>query len=100
MTARTSIERLADCAPVAHSGSWVVRDPPSIRPAAPSISWPDPLFFAPVMDPTSAACIALARASARIEAILRANTARQDADAKLYGEPRDPHEFYRGRRIK
>ena len=90
MNPRTSIERLADCAPVASPESWVVREPPAIGR--------DPHYCAPVMDPTSAACIALARASARIEAIWRENVSRQDHNAKRYGEPRDAHEFYRGRK--
>ena len=64
MTVRTSIERIADCAPVPRPESWVARPPPSVL-------W--------------------------LEAIWRRNMARRDADAKKYGEPRTPREFYRGR---
>ena len=62
MTARHSIERLADCAPVADPESWPARKPPS----------PDTIW--------------------------RRNMAWRDADAKKYGEPRNPNEFYRGRK--
>jgi hypothetical protein len=67
MTARTSIARLADCAPIASPESWAGRLPPG---------------FAERTD--------------ELEAIWRRNMARRDADAAKHGEPRNPNEFYRG----
>jgi hypothetical protein len=60
----------------------------------------DSLWYAPVMDPTSAACIALEHRSAELEVIWRANMARRDAAAIRHGEPQTSHEFYRGTHIK
>jgi hypothetical protein len=71
MTARTSIARLADCAPVASPESWAGQEPPRIN---------------------------LEHRSAQLEAIWRRNMARRDEDADKHGEPRNPNEFYRGRK--
>jgi len=68
MTARASIARLADDAPIARPESWVAKPPPQFK-------WP-----------------------LELEVIWRENMARRDADAKKYGEPRTPREFYRGRK--
>jgi hypothetical protein len=89
MTARTSIARLADCAPVASPEWWAAR-------TAPAISWVSPkrrrwITVAEIVlpDPPN---------EAELEAIWRRNMARRDADAAKNGEPRDPTEFYRGRK--
>jgi hypothetical protein len=70
MTPRHSIARLADDAPVPHADSWPARQPPSVD---------------------------LERRSSELESIWRTNMARRDAGAAEHGEPRTPHEFYRGR---
>jgi hypothetical protein len=77
MTARTSIARLADDAPVARPESWVARK-------VPGTNWVE--IRHPYIDEAK-----------RLEAIWRRNMARRDADAAKYGEPRNPNEFYRGR---
>jgi hypothetical protein len=41
---------------------------------------------------------ALEARQAELEAIWRRNMARRDEDAARYGEPRNPREFYRGRK--
>ena len=56
-----------------------------------------PLYYAPVMDPTSPECIMLEYIQAELEDIFTANMARRDADAARNGEPRDAYEFYHGR---
>jgi hypothetical protein len=84
MTARSSIARLADCAPVAEPDSWVERKPPSM---------------ANLREQARDWLVAGMEKEARaMESIWRANMARRDADAREHGEPRDPHEFYRGRK--
>ncbi len=74
---RSSITRLADCAPVASPESWVMRKPPAVRQSYESD---------------------LEATLLKLEAIWRTNMARRDANAKKYGEPENPHEFYHGKK--
>ena len=82
MTTRSSIARLADDAPVARPESWVE------RPARGIIAKPLNCDMAR----------ALEARQLELEAIWRRNMERRDADAAKHGEPRNPNEFYHGRK--